>query len=137
MNTVILMGRLTRDPEVRYSQEVDPVAMARYALAVDRKYKSDGGANTDFINCIAFRKNAEFAEKYLCKGMKIVITGRLQAGKYTNQEGRTVYTTDVVVESQEFAESKKSQENRDIWPPAGDGGFPNIPDSLDEGLPFF
>ena len=137
MNTVILMGRLTRDPEVRYSQGAEPIAMARYALAVDRKYKSDGGAKTDFINCIAFRKSAEFAEKYLRKGMKIVITGRLQAGKYTNQEGRTVYTTDVVVESQEFAESKKSQENRDIWPPAGDGGFPNIPDGLDEGLPFF
>ena len=110
MNKVILMGRLTRDPEVRYSQGAEPMAVARYTLAVDRRGRRDeNGQNADFISCVAFARNAEFAEKYFRKGTKIAITGRIQTGSYNDREGRKVYTTDVVIEDQEFAESKSSQ----------------------------
>lgn len=146
MNKVVLMGRLTRDPEVRYSQTAEPVAIARYTLAVDRKYKREGEQTADFIGCIAFGHNGEFAEKYLKKGMKIAAVGRIQTGSYTNKDGQKVYTTDVVIEEQEFAESKGSgesnREERDKaamqaagYGDAGDG-FMNIPDGIDEELPF-
>lgn len=108
MNKVILIGRLCADPEVRYSQGENASAVARYRLAVDRRFKRDGEAEADFISCVAFAKNGEFAEKYLQKGTKIAITGRIQTGSYTNRDGQKVYTTDIVVEEQEFAESKAS-----------------------------
>lgn len=138
MNKTILMGRLTKDPEVRYSQGENAMAIARYTLAVDRKFKRDGEPNADFINCIAFGKNGEFAEKYLRKGIKILIEGRIQTGSYTNKDGVKVYTTDVVVESCEFAESKNaSQSERPQAAPHTDSdGFMNIPDGIDEELPF-
>ena len=104
MNKVILMGRLTRDPEVRYSQGEQATAIARYTLAVDRRFKRDGDQTADFIGCVAFGKLGEFAEKYLRKGTKVVVTGRIQTGSYTNKDGQKVYTTDVVVEECEFAE---------------------------------
>ena len=111
MNKVILMGRLTRDPEVRYTQGNEPMAIARYTLAVDRRGRKDGGeATADFIQCVAFRNNAEFAEKYLRQGTKIAITGRIQTGSYNDREGRKVYTTEVVVEEAEFAESKNKRQ---------------------------
>lgn len=141
MNKVILMGRLTRDPEVRYSQGAEPMAVARYTLAVDRRgRRGENGQNADFISCVAFARNAEFAEKYFRKGTKIAITGRIQTGSYNDREGRKVYTTDVVIEDQEFAESKSSQNGGNTQAPpeqsdAGDG-FMNIPDGIDEELPF-
>lgn len=136
MNKVILMGRLTRDPEVRYSGGQEPIAVARYSLAVDRKYKRDGEQTADFINCVAFGKNGDFAEKYLSQGTKIVVEGRIQTGSYTNQQGVKVYTTDIVVESCEFAESKKSSAPAQNQTVDADG-FMTIPDNLeDEGLPF-
>lgn len=131
MNKVILMGRLTRDPEVRNSQS--GTAVARYTLAVDRMFKKEGEPNTDFINCITFGKNAEFAEKYLKKGMRIVVSGRIQTGSYTNRDGVKVYTTDIIVEEHEFAERKQS--GACDMPGQGDG-FMNIPDGLDDELPF-
>lgn len=106
MNKVILMGRLTRDPEVRYSSGENALAIARYTLAVDRRFRKDNEASADFIGCVAFGKGGEFAEKYLRQGTKIVVTGRIQTGSYTNREGQKVYTTEIVVEDQEFAESK-------------------------------
>ena len=142
MNKVILMGRLTRDPEVRYSQGERPTAVARYTLAVNRTFKRAGEPDADFINCVTFGRSAEFAEKYFRQGIRIVVSGRIQTGSYTNQEGQRVYTTDVIVEDQEFAESKGSS------PAAGDDyspqrqqdstdGFMNIPMGVeDEGLPF-
>nr|DAL39219.1 MAG TPA_asm: Single strand binding protein [Bacteriophage sp.] len=138
MNKVILMGRLTRDPEVRYSQGAQPLAIARYTLAVDRRGSKQGEQSADFINCIAFGKSGEFAEKYLHQGTKIVVTGRIQTGSYTNRDGQKVYTTDVVVEEQEFAESKKNTQPAPEPAPAGGyEGFMNIPDNVeDEGLPF-
>lgn len=138
MNKVILMGRLTRDPEVRYSQGTQPLAIARYTLAVDRRGSKQGEQSADFINCIAFGKSGEFAEKYLHQGTKIVVTGRIQTGSYTNRDGQKVYTTDVVVEEQEFAESKKNTQPAPEPAPAGGyEGFMNIPDNVeDEGLPF-
>ena len=105
MNKVILMGRLTRDPEVRYSQGENSLAIARYTLAVDRRFKRQGEQDADFIPCVAFGKSAEFAEKYLRQGIKIAVTGRIQTGSYTNREGQKVYTTEVIVEESEFAES--------------------------------
>lgn len=144
MNKVILMGRLTRDPDVRYSQGDNPMAIARYTLAVDRRFKRDNDQQTaDFISCVAFGRNGEFAEKYLHQGTKIVAEGRIQTGSYTNKDGNKVYTTDVVVENQEFAESKASASNNEggFQPqaptaPAGDG-FMNIPDGVEDvGLPF-
>ena len=138
MNKAILMGRLTRDPDVRYSQGENPMAIARYTLAVDRRFKRDGEQSADFINCLAFGRSAEFAEKYFKQGTKIAITGRIQTGSYTNRDGQKIYTTDVVIEEQEFAESKKAAgeqgQNAD-YTDAGDG-FMNIPDGVDEQLPF-
>ena len=154
MNKVILMGRLTRDPEVRYSAGENALAVARYTLAVDRRFRREGEATADFIGCIAFGKAAEFAEKYFRQGLKVVVTGRIQTGSYTNREGQKVYTTDVVIEDQEFAESKASSENnaaagektgaaagkQEEHSPygnmAGADGFMNIPDGIDEELPF-
>lgn len=139
MNKVILMGRLTRDPEVRYSQGETPMAIARYSLAVDRRGRqSQEGQTADFINCVAFGRQGEFAEKYLHKGTKITLSGRIQTGSYTNKDGVKVYTTDVVVEEQEFAESKNSGSSEGGsagQPPVDNGGFINIPDGIEE-LPF-
>ena len=142
MNKVILMGRLTRDPEVRYSQGETSTAVARFTLAVDRRFRRDD-ASTDFIGCVAFGKNAEFIEKYFRQGTKALITGRIQTGSYTNRDGQKVYTTDVVVEDQEFAESKNSQgesgfqsTSRPMPSAAAGDGFMNIPDGIDEELPF-
>ena len=151
MNKVILMGRLTRDPDVRYSAGENSTAVARYTLAVDRRFHRDGDATADFIRCVAFGRQAEFAEKYLRQGTKIAITGRIQTGSYTNREGQKVYTTDVVVEEQEFAESKNAGGNNGGYsapqhnnpaPSANTSdlgsadGFMNIPDGIDEELPF-
>ncbi|MGI6003591.1 MAG: single-stranded DNA-binding protein [Lachnospiraceae bacterium] len=153
MNKVILMGRLTRDPMVRYSQGEKPMAVARYTLAVDRRFKREGEPTADFISCVAFGKQGEFAEKYLRKGTKIAVSGRIQTGSYTNRDGVKVYTTDVIVEDQEFAESKAaSDRSRASFsmeePDMGDrsaepdmakapsDGFMNVPDGLEENLPF-
>ena len=150
MNKVILMGRLTRDPEVRYSQGAEPLAIGRYTLAVDRRGRRDAGGNeqtADFIQCVTFGKSAEFAEKYLKQGTKIVVTGRIQTGSYTNKDGNKVYTTEVVVEDQEFAESKAaassnggggSYQSADRPAPesASAEGFMSIPDNMENDLPF-
>ncbi len=147
MNKVILMGRPTRDPEVRYSQTQsgEQMAIARYTLAVDRRYKRDGEQTADFISCVAFGKSAEFAEKYLKQGTKIVISGRIQTGSYTNKDGNKVYTTDVVVEEQEFAESKAASGQSapsgapnpaNAAGPASPNGFMNIPEGIEDDLPF-
>ncbi len=163
MNRVVLMGRLTKDPDVRYSQGDQSMAIARYTLAVDRRR---GRANqndqqtADFISCVAFGKSGEFAERYLHKGTKICVSGRIQTGSYTRQDGTKVYTTDVVVEDQEFAESKNAQSSGSDYGSYGAGGygsgaahaaapspaevpapgaidgFMNIPDGIDEELPF-
>ena len=146
MNKVILMGRLTRDPEVRYSQGENPLAIARYTLAVDRRFRRDGEATADFIPCVAFGRQAEHAERYYRKGLRVTVCGRIQTGSYTNKDGVKVYTTEVVVEEQEFAESKAASDANaggfhQAAPapapsaPAGDG-FMNIPDGIDEELPF-
>jgi single-strand DNA-binding protein len=144
MNKVILMGRLTKDPEVRYSTGDSQTTIARYSLAVDRRFKRDGDEQTaDFINCVVFGKGAEFAEKYLRRGTKIAVSGRLQTGSYTNKDGVKVYTTDVIIEDQEFAESKANASDGaytavskpEMTTPIGDG-FMNIPDGIDEELPF-
>ena len=140
MNKVILMGRLTRDPAVRYTQGERPTAVARYTLAVNRTMKREGEPDVDFVNCVAFGRAGEFAEKYLRQGVRILISGRIQTGSYTNRDGAKVYTTDVIVESQEFTESKVASDNasgstRQFPAPEGDG-FMNIPDGLDEKLPF-
>ena len=155
MNKVILMGRLTRDPDIRYSAGENSTAVARYTLAVDRRFRRDGEQTADFISCVAFGRTAEFAEKYFHQGICIVISGRIQTGSYTNRDGVKVYTTDVVVEEQEFAESKSaSAENSGGFgggyrqsqaaapapaPAAASAsadGFMNIPDGIDEELPF-
>ena len=140
MNKVILMGRLTRDPDIRYTQNDPVMAIARFTLAVDRRRSSqDGQRETDFISCISFGRQAEFAEKYLHQGTKIVITGRIQTGSYINKDGNKVYTTDVVVEEHEFAESKSSQNNNSNYQQTADvgDGFMSIPDGVeDEELPF-
>lgn len=137
MNKVILIGRCTRDPEVRYSQGENATAVARYTLAVDRQFKRDGDQSADFINCIAFGKRGEFAEKYLRKGTKIVVVGRIQTGSYTNKDGQKVYTTDVIVDEHEFVESKAaSQQNGGDSAPVSSDGFTSIPDGIDEELPF-
>ena len=138
MNKVIEIGRLVKDPDIRYSQGANTTCIARYTLAVDRKFKQEGQPNADFINCIAFGKLGEFAEKYLHKGVKIAVVGRIQTGSYTNKDGQKVYTTDVVVEEQEFCESKSSNQSQcnDRQQTSSDG-FMSIPDNLeDEGLPF-
>lgn len=138
MNKVILMGRLTRDPEVRYSQGEQATAIARYTVAVDRRFRRDSDSQSaDFIGCVAFGRQAEFAEKYLRKGTKIALTGRIQTGSYTNRDGQKVYTTDVVVEEQEFAESKAAGQTTQQNPtPVSEDGFMEIPDGLEEELPF-
>ena len=143
MNKVILMGRLTRDPEVRYGAGENSTAVARYTIAVDRRFKRDGEQSADFIGCVAFGRNAEFAEKYLRQGTKIVLTRRIQTGSYTNRDGQKVYTTDIVVEEQEFAESKTAAGNggqnnysRPAAAPSDVDGFMNIPDGIDDELPF-
>ena len=174
MNKVILMGRLTRDPEVRYSAGESGTAIARYTLAVDRRFKRDGEATADFISCVSFGRTAEFAEKYFRQGLKIIVSGRIQTGSYTNNSGQKVYTTDVVVEEQEFAEGKNSSQQgtpqsqpqpqgaSQSQPQSqgygqqggysapqnaqqnygggsfgmGDDGFMNIPEGLDDELPF-
>ncbi len=146
MNKVVLMGRLTRDPEVRYTQGDSSLAIARYTLAVDRRFKRDGDEQTaDFINCVSFGKSAEFAEKYYHKGIKIAVCGRIQTGSYTNKDGVKVYTTEVVVEEQEFAESKNAQGGGqgsgfgygDGPAPSGaSDGFINVPEGIDSEIPF-
>ena len=133
MNKVILMGRLTRDPEIRYSQGENAMAIGRYTLAVDRRIKKDTEEQSaDFISCVTFGKNAEFVEKYLKKGVKIAVTGRIQTGSYTNKDGVKVYTTDVVVEEHEFAESKSASGRT---APENADGFIAIPEGV-EDLPF-
>lgn len=138
MNKVILIGRLVRDPEVRYSQGEKSIAIARYTLAVDRKFKKEGEQSADFISCVAMGKNGEFAEKYLKQGTKIAIEGRIQTGSYTNKDGNKVYTTDVIVEGHEFCESKsnqnQSQQNNN--PAPNSDGFISIPDGIENELPF-
>lgn len=138
MNKVILMGRLAKDPDIRYTQGQEQICVARYTLAVDRRYRQEGQQAADFISCVAFGKSGEFAEKYLRKGTKITIAGRIQTGSYTNRDGQKVYTTDVVVEEQEFAESKASQERGQQAAGSmttGDG-FMSIPEDISEQLPF-
>lgn len=133
MNSVVLIGRLTRDPDVRYTQGQSPMCIARFTLAVDRRAKQkDGQPTADFISCIAFGKTAESAQKYLLKGTKVGASGRIQTGSYTNKDGQKVYTTDVVVESWEFVESKAAQKPSE----QADDGFMHIPDGIDESLPF-
>lgn len=136
MNRVVLVGRLARDPEIKYSQADPSMAIARYTLAVDRRgAKKDGQQTADFISCIAFGKAGEFAEKYLHKGMKIAVSGHIQTGSYTKQDGTKVYTTDVVLDAQEFCESKQSADNATAQQ-SGIDGFMQIPDGIDEALPF-
>ena len=136
MNKVIEIGRLVRDPEIRYSQGASSTCIARYTLAVDRKFKQEGQPTADFINCIAFGKLGEFAEKYLHKGTKIAVTGRIQTGSYKNKDGNTVYTTDVVVEEQEFCESKSQSNSQPQPTPSNDNSWMNIPDGVEHSLPF-
>ena len=148
MNKVILAGRLTRDPEMRYSSGETQTSIARYTLAVDRRFRRQGDEQTaDFINCVVFGRGAEFAENYLHQGTKIIVEGRIQTGSYTNKEGQRVYTTEVIVEQQEFAESKAASQqgggyqqampSRPEPTEAAGDGFMNIPDGVeDEGLPF-
>lgn len=144
MNKVILMGRLTRDPDIRCSAGERDMTIARYTVAVDRRYKREGDVTADFISCVVFGRSAEFAEKYFRQGLKVVITGRIQTGSYTNRDGNKVYTTDVVVEDQEFAESKaaaqrnreESSQERPEPMPVDAEGFMSIPEGYDEELPF-
>lgn len=147
MNKVILMGRLTRDPEIRYANNANSTCIANYTLAVDRRFKRQGDEQTaDFIQCVAMGKGGEFAEKYLHQGTKIVVEGRIQTGSYTNKDGQKIFTTEVWVESQEFAESKAASAqngNQDASAPTrpnvaqnDSDGFMNIPDAIEEELPF-
>ena len=142
MNKVIMMGRLTRDPEVRYSQGANQTAVGRFSIAVDRRFKREGEPDADFFNCTAFGKQAEFVEKYLHKGTKILVSGRIQNDNYTNKEGQTVYSVRLMVEEIEFAESKNAA---NTGAPAGNNpaandsdsnGFMNIPEGIEEDLPF-
>ena len=146
MNKAVLVGRLTRDPEVRYSQGDNTTAVARYTVAVDRRFKRDGEPTADFIPCVIFGRSAEFAEKYFRQGLKIAVTGRIQTGSYTNKDGQKIFTTDVLVELQEFAESKAASAqngNQNASAPTrpnvaqnDSDGFMNIPDAIEEELPF-
>lgn len=136
MNKVILMGRLTRDPEVRYSAGDNSTAVARYTLAVNRRFKRDNEPTADFVPCVAFGKAAEFAEKWFRQGMQVTISGRIQTGSYTNREGRKVYTTEVVLEEQEFAESKRDGNAPAPQPADAGDEFMNIPDGIDDNIPF-
>lgn len=133
MNKLIIMGRLTRDPEIRYTQGENSLMIARFSLAVDRRFKRQGEAETDFFNCTAFGKQAEFVERYLKQGTKMLITGRVQNDNYTNKEGQKVYSVQIMVDEMEFAESKqKSNDTGNV----NSDGFMNIPDGIDEELPF-
>ena len=147
MNRAILMGRLTRDPEVRYSSGERSMAIARYTLAVDRGFKRGDSSeqNADFIPCVAFDKAGEFAERYFRQGMRVLVSGRIQTGSYTNKEGQKVYTTEVIIDTQEFADSKGASDGSSSYQAstrpspasASTNGFMNIPDGVDdEGLPF-
>ena len=145
MNKVVLMGRLTKNPEIKYAGKDNDMAVARYTLAVNRRYKRDGEQEADFISCVAFGKAGEFAEKYLTKGMMIGVTGRIQTGSYDDKDGKKVYTTDVIVATQEFCEKKGSTDdgNSSAAPKSNnnkgkktDDGFMNIPDDVDDELPF-
>lgn len=138
MNRVILMGRLTRDPDVRYTRGDHVMAVARYTLAVDRRgRREDGNQTTDFINCVAFDRAGEFAEKYFRKGMRVLVSGRIQTGSYVNKEGQKVYTTEIILDEQEFADSKSVPEQRPVEGNDIGDGFMEIPDGVeDEGLPF-
>lgn len=141
MNKVILMGRLTKDPDIRYSQGEKSTAVARFSLAVDRKFKQEGQPTADFINCLAFGKRAEFIEKYCRKGTKLVVEGSWQTGSYTNKDGNKVYTNECLIENCEFAESKAAAQNSQPAegpsPSSAIGdGFMNLPDGIDEKLPF-
>ena len=140
MNKVVLVGRLTRDPEVRYSQGDSSTAVARYTVAVDRRFKRDNEPTADFIPCVVFGRSAEFAEKYFRQGMRVLVSGRIQTGSYTNKEGQRVYTTDIIADDQEFADSKNAsaggKQAPEMGKPIGDG-FMSIPDGVeDESLPF-
>lgn len=136
MNKAILVGRLTRDPEVRYSQDENATAVARYTVAVDRRFKRDGEPTADFIRCLVFGRSAEFAEQYFRQGMRVSISGRIQTGSYTNKDGVKVYTTEVIVEEQEFAESRTEQEGNKAQGADEGDGFMNIQDDIDNELPF-
>ena len=138
MNLVVLMGRMVRDAEVRYSQGSDNLAIASFTLAVDRKFKKDGEPTADFINCKCFGRSAESLDKYCQKGTKIAVTGRWQSGSYKNKDGNTVYTNDCIIDSWEFAESKGSNESNETPQPSnttGDGWM-NVPDGMSDDLPF-
>ena len=134
MNKTLLIGRTTKDPDIRYTQSEQPMTIARFNLAVDRRFKKEGEQSADFISCVAFGKTAEFIEKYVFKGTKIAVEGRIQTGSYTNKDGNKVYTTDVVVEQVEFAESKTDSKSA---AKESNDDFMNVADELDdEGLPF-
>ena len=135
MNKIILMGRLTRDPEIRYPENPDSKPVGRFSLAVDRKFKRDGEPTADFFNCVCFGKLAEFTEKYLRKGSKMLVEGEIRNNTYTNKAGQTVYSVNVMVENMEFAESK-NHTNGENPSNNSDNGFMNIPDGVDEELPF-
>lgn len=138
MNKVILIGRLTRDPEIRYLQNEKNTVVAKYTLAVDRRFKKYGENEADFLSCTVFGKGAEFAEKYLFKGTRVAVSGRIETGSYTNKDGAKVYTTDIIVDEQEFAESKPAS-NSNVVPKdktSVDNSFVNVPDEVDEELPF-
>lgn len=137
MNKVILMGRLVRDPEIRYTQGENSMAVARFTLAVDRRFKRDNQPTADFISCICFRKTAEFVEKYCKKGTKLAVDGSWQTGSYTNKDGNKIYTNDCLVDNCEFAESKATAEqNQKNDNKSGNDDFMNIPDGVEDGLPF-
>lgn len=142
MNKAILMGRLTSDPQVRYTQQGEPLCIARYSLAVPHRFKRDGEADADFINCVAFGKAGEFAEKYFRKGMRVGVSGRIQTGSYTDKDGKKVYTTEVVIEEQDFADSKGdssySGANNAAPPPPSNTKeeFMDVPEGMDDELPF-
>lgn len=137
MNQVCLVGRLTNDPEIRYTQGEKPMAVAKYTLAVDRRYKKEGEQTADFIRCIAFGKNGEFAEKYMTQGRKFAVSGSIQTGSYKNKDGQTVYTTDVIVNGQDFCDSKPAGSGSFAEAATDSEGFMSIPDGVeDEGLPF-
>ena len=139
MNKVILMGRLTRDPEIKYSQNRDDnqMCIGRFTLAVDRRgRRTEGQPTADFINCVAFGRQGEFVEKYLKQGTKIALTGHIQTGSYINKDGQKIYTTDVVIEEMEFAESKKSEPKYSETVPLVEEGFMDIPEGIEDELPF-
>ena len=136
MNAVVVLGRVVRDLDVRYTSGDNPMCIARYTLAVDRRYKKEGQPTADFLNCVALAKNGEFAEKYFHKGMKIAIMGSIQTGSYTNREGQKVYTTEILVDRQEFADGKPTSQPEQSQPQSKPQDFMDIPDGMDSELPF-